>query len=114
MGPIFLFVAAQAASAAMAVDPPAAMPPQARPAPDLEITAHVEARSLEIRQQGTAQAQVTVDPGHGAIEVRRSQPERATRYRNFEIDARVAAFVSLDDDGTLTVSNDNPTGEPNP
>lgn len=83
----------------------------AAPLPDIEIVAHVEAREVTIEQDGPIRVQLTAEPGTSAIEVRRSQPAGTRSYRNLTIDARLAAVISQDDDGTLVVDTASSTGE---
>lgn len=104
MGAFLLF--AQATSA-VAVTPSL---PGPTPPPDIEIRARFEAREVMVDQEG--RVAVTLRPeASSSIEVRRSQPAGARTYRNLTIDARVAAMISLDDDGTLIVSTTGSTGE---
>ena len=90
------------ATAALAAAPAAA--------PDVEITAHVEAREVTIEQEGPIRVTLTPE-ANSSIEVTRSQPAGTKSHRNLTIDARLAAVLSQDDDGTLTVSTTSSTGE---
>ena len=100
MGAILLIAQASAA--------PGAVPATA---PDIELTARVQAREVAIRQEGPIRLELTVEPGITDVAVERSQPAGAQNYRNLRIDARVAAWLRQEADGSVTVSTDSSTGE---
>jgi hypothetical protein len=82
------FFIAQAAAAATPA--PAAAPP-----PDIAITAHVEARSVKIAQQGRATLTLHVEPGvTEPVHVERSAPAGARNYRNFVLDLTAQARIA--------------------
>lgn len=59
----------------------------AAPAPDIEIRAHADIRSVKIRSQGTASLTLHAEPGDAPpITVERSAPAGRTSYRNLQID----------------------------
>ena len=94
---------------AQAVAAPAANPARA---PDVELRAHVEARSVKIEQEGPIRLDLRVEPGLTNVAVQRSQPAGARSYRNLVIDARVAAWLEQDPNGGVTLTTDSSTGEP--
>ncbi|ANY19050.1 hypothetical protein A6F68_00515 [Tsuneonella dongtanensis] len=68
------------------------------PLPDIELRANVRAREVVIRQQGEASLMLRADPGETApVEVERSEPAGATRYRNLEIKLRGTAKIAPQD-----------------
>ncbi|MFA9201914.1 MAG: hypothetical protein ACEQR8_12225 [Cypionkella sp.] len=65
------------------------------PPPDIELTARVSAREVTVRQAGEASLAVRVSPGEAPpVEVARSAPAGAERYRNLTITLRGAARVA--------------------
>lgn len=65
------------------------------PLPDIELSARVRAREVLVRQEGEAHLSLKVEPGVAPpIEVKRSAPPGAQRYRNFTIDLRAAARIA--------------------
>ena len=92
----------------------AAAPLAAAPSgpPDIELTARVQAREVRIEQEGPIVLKLEVEPGITDIAVGRNQPPGAKTYRNLTIDARAAAWIRQDDDGSPTLSSDDSTGEP--
>lgn len=103
MGVILLISQATAAPAAAPAAPP-----------DIELTAQVRAREVTIAQEGPIVLRLEVEPGLTDIEVTRNQPGGARSYRNLTIDARVAAWLRLGEDGSVTPSTEATTGEPPP
>ena len=101
MGAILLIAQATAAPAATPAAPP-----------DIELTARIQARDVRIEQDGPILLRLEVEPGVTDVEVRRSQPTGAKTYRNLTIDARVAAWIRREDDGSVTLSTEGSTGEP--
>ncbi len=79
--------------------------------PDVELSARVEAREITIEQDAPVRVKLHAEPGVTDLEVKRSQPAGARRYRNFTIDARLAAWLSpaADAGDTVTIKT---TGEP--
>jgi hypothetical protein len=100
MGVILLISQASAAPAALAAAPP-----------DIELIASVQAREMQIEQEGPIVLRLEVDPGITDVEVTRNQPAGATTYLNRPIAARVAAWLRQEDDGPLTLSTEVSTGE---
>ena len=103
MSIVGLILVAQAAAPVAAADPP-----------DIELRAHAEIRSLEIRSQGTARLALHAEPGDAPpIAVERSAPAGQKRYRNLSIDilgiARLTAPRPIAAIDTETMTN---TGEP--
>ena len=85
-----LILVAQSAAPMAATDLPSAPPP------DIEIRARAEIRSLDVRSPGTARLELRAQPGDAPpVEVVRSAPAGAKRYRNLVIEihgiARLAA-----------------------
>lgn len=80
--------------------------------PDVELTASVRAREVTITQEGPIMLRLEVEPGISDVKVVRNQPAGARSYRNLTIDARVAAWLKQEDDGSLTLSTEGSTGEP--
>lgn len=67
----------------------------AAPPPDIELRAHVEARSVKIEQSGTARLELHADPGVAEpVAVKRSAPNGQSRYRNLTIDLHAAARLT--------------------
>jgi hypothetical protein len=67
----------------------------AAPPPDIELRAHVEARSVKIEQSGTARLELHADPGGTEpVAVERSAPKGHSRYRNLTIDVHAAARLA--------------------
>jgi len=89
----------------------AASEPTTTPQPDIEIKAHMSAREVSIEQDGPIKVLIRPEP-LSSIEVKRSQPGGARSYRNLTIDVRLAARLSQDEDGTLTVQTESSTGKP--
>lgn len=79
--------------------------------PDVELSARVEAREITIEQDAPVRLKVHAEPGVTDLEVKRSQPAGARRYRNLTIDARLAAWLSPAADAGDTVTSKT-TGEP--
>ena len=107
MTPGGLLLLAQALAAASS--PPAPSP--ATP-PDIELSAKVEAREIEIAQEGPLVIRLRAEPGVTDSRTVRSQPAGARSYRNLTIDARLAAWLTGD---TPAPQGDAPaiqTGEP--
>ncbi|RYE82631.1 MAG: hypothetical protein EOP19_15745 [Hyphomicrobiales bacterium] len=100
LGAILLIAQASAA--------PGALPASA---PDIELQARVEAREVTISQDGPIRLELHAEPGMTDVAVERSQPGGARSYRNLTIDARVAAWLRQNADGSVAVSTDNSTGE---
>jgi hypothetical protein len=85
LGLLFLQLAAGGATAAA-------------PLPDIEIKAHVTAREVRIRQQGTARLTLHADPGVAPpVRVERSAPAGQQRYRNLSIDLTAQAHLTHPD-----------------
>lgn len=64
-------------------------------APDLEISAQVQARKVEIEQQGRSEARVHLDPeGTERIEVERNLPQGRSTYRDLTLDLNVEARIA--------------------
>lgn len=101
MGAILLIAQATAVSATAPSAPP-----------DIELTAQVRAREVTIAQEGSIVLRLEVEPGVTDVEVARNQPAGARSYRNLTIDARVAAWLRQENDGSLTLTTDASTGEP--
>ena len=100
MGAILLF--AQAAGT----------PAMARPAaPDIEISARVQAREVSIDEDGPIALRLRAEPGLTDAKVERNQPAGAQNYRNLVIDARIAAWLA-DDRSQADANSTNSTGEP--
>ena len=71
-----LILIAQTAASTAAVAPP-----------DIELRAHVDIRSLEIRTQGPAQVTLHAEPGDAPpLKVERSVPPGRKKYRNLTLD----------------------------
>lgn len=67
----------------------------AAPPPDIELSVRVRAREVTVRQEGEASLRLRVSPGEAPpVEVRRSAPAGAARYRNLAIDVRGAARIA--------------------
>jgi uncharacterized protein (DUF58 family) len=103
-GAAFLF--AQAAAAA-------AVPSATQP--DIAVTAHVEARSVKVEQDGRATLSLHAQPSAGAepVRVERSAPPGRKHYRNLTIDLKAEARIadpSADAQATIASSQQ---GEPN-
>ena len=69
--------------------------------PDVEFRARVQAREVEIEQQGEARARVHAEPSGGErVEVERNLPKGRVRYRNLaltvQVDARIADALAAD------------------
>ena len=101
LGAILLIAQATAAPAARSAAPP-----------DIELTARVQAREVTIEQDGPVVLRLEVEPGVTDVEVKRNQPAGARSYRNLTIDARVAAWLTQAEDGSVTVTTEGSTGEP--
>ena len=84
--------------------------PPAAP-PDIELNARVEAREVTIQKDGPIRLELRVEPGVSDIAVERSQPAGAQTYRNLRIDARVAAWLRQETDGSVAISTESSTGE---
>ncbi len=73
--------------------------------PDIEFDARIRADEVIVRQDGNAQLTVRVTPGDAPpVEVKRSAPAGAQRYRNLTIDLRATAHIS---DPNLTQQGNN-------
>ena len=84
MSIVGLILVAQAAAPTVAASPP-----------DIELHAHAEVRSLQIRSQGHAQLTLHAEPGEAPpVKVVRSAPLGAAKYRNLEIDIRGIARLT--------------------
>lgn len=67
----------------------------ATPAPDIELNARVRASEVVVRQSGDARLTLKVEPGDAPpVEIERSAPAGAQRYRNLTIDLRAAARIA--------------------
>ncbi len=63
--------------------------------PDIEIRAKADIRSLEIRSQGEARLELRANPGVAPpVEVVRSAPAGAAKYRNLRIEIRGIARLT--------------------
>ena len=63
--------------------------------PDIELNARIRAREVVVRQEGEARMTVSVEPGvTQPVEVNRSAPPGAQRYRNLTIDLRAVAQIA--------------------
>lgn len=80
-------------------------------APDVELRAHVQAREIAIEQEGPIQLDLRADPGSTDVKIERSQPAGAQRYRNLTIDARLAAYLKQQADGSIAPTLESSTGE---
>lgn len=68
---------------------------QGAPPPDIEINARVTAREVVVRQSGEASLSLRASPGEAMpVEVERSAPKGATRYRNLTLKVHGAARIS--------------------
>jgi hypothetical protein len=62
------------------------------PPPDIELNARVQAREVEIRQDGAARVALRAEPGDAPpVRVERSAPAGAKKYRNLTIDVEAEA-----------------------
>jgi hypothetical protein len=97
-----LFLFAQAAAPAAVTAAP----------PDIEIRAHADIRSVEIRSQGRASIELHAEPGEAPpVQVGRSAPAGAKRYRNLRLDLRAAARLTGPGAPTATETTTT-TGDP--
>jgi hypothetical protein len=72
----------------------AAAQPELPPA-DIELTARVRAREVEVRQEGEASLRLRVSTGEAPpVEVERSAPAGAKSYRNLAITVRGAVRLA--------------------
>ncbi len=91
MGPFVIFLAQSAV--------PAEVPPA--PPPDIELRAHVDVRSVEVRSQGQARIEFHAEPGEAPpVVVERSAPAGRASYRNLRID--LTAFARLSEPERMT------------
>ena len=80
-------------------------------APDIEISARVEAREVSIEQEGPIEVKLHAEPGFTDAQVERNQPAGTRSYRNLVVDARIAAWLARDRSQADTNSISS-TGEP--
>lgn len=63
--------------------------------PDIELNARVRAREAVVRSSGEARLTLSVEPGDAPpVQVSRSAPAGAERYRNLTIDLRATARIA--------------------
>jgi hypothetical protein len=74
----------------MAVAQEAPLPP-----PDIELNARVEARRVEVRQEGRASVTLRAEPGDALpVKVERSAPAGARRYQDLTIELKAEARLT--------------------
>jgi len=101
MSIVGLILVAQAAAPVAAANPP-----------DIELRAHADIRSLEIRSQGTARLTVHAEPGDAPpVAIERSAPAGQNRYRNLSIDITAIARLTAPTPIAAIQAKAN-TGEP--
>ena len=84
----------------------------AQPA-DVSVTAHVEARSIKIEQQGRATLTLHAEPSAGTepVKVRRSAPPGNTQYRNLTVDLKAEARIADPSISAQTQTSSSPSGD---
>ncbi len=73
--------------------------------PDIEIRAHADIRSVDVRSQGVARLELHAEPGEAPpVQVERSAPSGARHYRNLRLDLRAFARLVAPDPITAIVT----------
>jgi hypothetical protein len=89
------------AAAATAVVTPASLP-------DIEISARVQAREVQIEQQGRASARVTGEASNGPrVAVERNLPKGRATYRNLDLKLSVEARLVDPPDASARTAEDS-------
>lgn len=79
---------------------------------DVELRVQVKAREVRIEQEGPITVRLRAEPGDTDIQVERSHPAGASRYRNLAINARLAAWLTQDPAVQADIATQGSTGEP--
>ena len=82
----------------------------AAPPPDIEIRAHADVRSLDIRSSGATTLTLRAEPGEAPpVKVERSLPAARMKYRNLSIDIHGIARLTAPEPIAAIQTN---TGDP--